>query len=484
MHRSNPADRPARKEVRCTSADYFLPHRLRSQGGACWTQRVWPLSAVLMPGLVLAMVLATVLAMVLAMVLLMVPLSATAQTAAAPVPATEADGYPALSSATSPATSPATQGVESAPWLNTFGLQTLRELRAQPGADTRSVVISPLSLVTALTLLAQGASGDTASAFQERLTAPMPLPVAAQHLAELSAALQPATTDFTLQLANGVWLAEDLALPVDGHPNFTTHLPSEFMVRVDRVDFQNPAQREVINAWFAEQTADMLPEVLEDLPGDTVMVLGNAMYLKGQWLHAFDPEATRDLPFYRDALREQPLGTVALMQRNVTAEYRETETYQALRLPFADRDFELMVILPRRGHALEDLWTTLEHPADSPMLSGAFPWQRETIQLSVPRLDLRLGGDILQPLQAMGLMNTHEYAGISQDPIQIDQVVHKTALTLDEIGVEAAAATAVTAVRSMLPVDEIVFRADHPFVLALRHVPSSTLVLLGQVVTP
>jgi len=67
----------------------------------------------------------------------------------------------------------------------------------------------------------------------------------------------------------------------------------------------------------------------------------------------------------------------------------------------------------------------------------------------------------------------------------IDKVIHKAFVEVNEIGTEAAAATAVivaeiTSVGPPIPL----FRADHPFLFLIRHNPTGSILFLGRVDNP
>ena len=72
--------------------------------------------------------------------------------------------------------------------------------------------------------------------------------------------------------------------------------------------------------------------------------------------------------------------------------------------------------------------------------------------------------------------------------LYISEVFHKTFLTLDEKGTEAAAATAVvmamaTAMREQ-PKPPIEVRVDRPFLFAIQHRPSGTCLFIGRITDP
>jgi serpin B len=74
------------------------------------------------------------------------------------------------------------------------------------------------------------------------------------------------------------------------------------------------------------------------------------------------------------------------------------------------------------------------------------------------------------------------------DYLYISEVFHKTWLSLDEKGTEAAAATAVimtygSAMR-LNPPPPIEVRVDRPFLFAIQHVPSGACLFLGRLTDP
>ena len=73
-----------------------------------------------------------------------------------------------------------------------------------------------------------------------------------------------------------------------------------------------------------------------------------------------------------------------------------------------------------------------------------------------------------------------------EDYLYISQVFHKTFISVDEKGTEAAAATAVAmrAGAAMHPEQPIEIKADRPFFYAIQHVPSGACLFVGRVTDP
>ncbi|GJN28040.1 hypothetical protein PR202_gb16135 [Eleusine coracana subsp. coracana] len=56
-----------------------------------------------------------------------------------------------------------------------------------------------------------------------------------------------------------------------------------------------------INAWVAKATRNLIIEVvyLDNITDDTVHVVANAIYFKGEWEDPFEKEVTADYEFHR-----------------------------------------------------------------------------------------------------------------------------------------------------------------------------------------
>lgn len=367
-----------------------------------------------------------------------------------------------------------TASLAAADWINLFGvrvLSALLEVSPEPNG-----VISPLSLATALTMTAQGAAGVTAAEFA-RVLGYGSAGDAAEALAGVNRRLMRSGDAMTLQQANGLWLAPDMTL----QDAFAARQQDLFGARVARVDFEQPDALQTINDWFAEHTAGMLPRVLDRLPADTRIVLGNALYMKGRWLTPFDPQHSRPAPFY---LANGTTQTVTMMAYDkVTLLYRKSPQAQSVRLPFADPDYELVVILPNPDIAAAEL--LIPPPAGGLPEAFQFTGYRPLPgHLALPRLNVQSGGDITELLMGLGLFQSQDFSQLAAEPLVFNQVVHRTALILNEEGAEAAAATAVVGVRSTRQPETFEMVVNRPFLMALNYVPEELIVFAGLIGAP
>src|SRR5262249_34835748 len=85
---------------------------------------------------------------------------------------------------------------------------------------------------------------------------------------------------------------------------------------------------------------------------NTVLVLTNAIYFKGDWVSQFKKDRTRDEPFF---LADGKQVKTPLMHQTGTFNYAETPTVQALELPYVGRNLAMIVLLPKKADGITDM---------------------------------------------------------------------------------------------------------------------------------
>lgn len=177
----------------------------------------------------------------------------------------------------------------------------------------------------------------------------------------------------------------------------------------------------------------------------------------------------------------------------------------AIQLPYKGGEVALVAFLPD-DHAdlprLEEKLTAKELAKWFEALEHAEP---RATELTLPKFKLRWGKDFAGTLRQMGaplafsdmadfsLMARLPYAG--GDPretgLTISHVIHEATVEVDERGSEASAATAefmdivISGLRRCPPPPPpFVFRADKPFLFALRDLRTGLVLFVGRYVRP
>lgn len=371
-----------------------------------------------------------------------------------------------------------------------FTIDLYKAIRDRDG----NIFCSPLNVAAALEMAALGARGETADQIQETLKLDPLGQRAPEALGALLASLQagykqsvPAGVgrSDSLWTANAVWI-DTREKPL---PDFATALRRSFQADPRAVDFaQSPqAARETINRWVEEQTRDRIKDLLspDHVKRDTAIILTSAIYFRGDWRHAFEKSATRDDQFHPSRGEAVP---VKMMNQTATLPYFENDSFQAVALPYKDGSLSMLVLLPKSAEGLNDLEASLSVETLDAATSGLRP---KRVELSLPRFSSTVEFDFRDALSEMGMplafqAGKADFSGITGSPdFSISGVIHKAFIEVDEKGTEAAAATAAVAVRSAAVLtDEIIFRADRPFLHLIRDNQTGAILFIGRVSRP
>ncbi len=367
------------------------------------------------------------------------------------------------------------------PLPDNFELALYRALAAASGNQ----FVSPYSVLSAFALLYPGARGPTAAEFTSTFGFDANVAAQVQQTRARRDALAShmGGSDFTT--ANAAWVERTMAL----RDEYARVIRDQLGATIEGVPFianQRQALR-TINAWAARETRDRIPEILTQEDPARRLVLTNAVYFKGKWQHQFSASATRDGDFFAENGTTQR----ARLMRHVTqAPYYEGEGFQAAEFAYDEGAFALSVFLPRARDGLAAFERHLMGGTLDRWLSDLERAERTRLDVTLPKVEMRTDYELSPILRDLGLRlsfsNSADFTGVTEaERLAISAVIHKTFLAIDEEGTEAAAVTAIdmraTSAMPRPEPDPIVFRADHPFFIVLRHKPSGTNLFMGRV---
>jgi len=228
---------------------------------------------------------------------------------------------------------------------NEFALELYAKLRGKEG----NLFFSPYSISTALAMAYAGAQGQT----ETQMAGTLHFPVIVKTGTELSSTLIPEKRRFAsvfgkiikdlnsrskkggyeLRVANALWGQEDYGFLGE----FLELIKTNYGGRLNEVDFVRAAEtaRKTINTWVEKETNNKIKNLIQKgvLDSMTRLVLTNAIYFKGNWARQFKEDRTMEAPF---TLAEGEKVDVAMMNQTAEFNYMETESFQALELPYVD----------------------------------------------------------------------------------------------------------------------------------------------------
>ncbi len=362
-----------------------------------------------------------------------------------------------------------------------FGDAGFDLLRAQPLED--NLVFSPLSIGHALLMARAAADDETGAAID--LTFGLPDGRSAHEAWNaLDAALVATNGTATavdesdtplVTVAGRLWPATT-ASPDQAWIDL---LAAEHGVGVEAIDVtQGEASRQRVNQWVGERTNGLIPSLLPAgfIDDNTVLVLTDAVYFKAQWRTIFGKYGPESGDFTR--LDGSTVTTSYLVDLEQPGPRGAGDGYVGAEIPYLGDDYTMLLIVPDEGRFAEirdRLSVDLVAEIDAGFTPGSY-------ELRLPEWETTSSIDLLAWLADRDIA-PGSFPAISPGAF-LGGAVHGADITVDDVGTEAAAATALGFDESGPPEPELVVAADRPFLYLVRHVDSGAVLFAGQVTDP
>jgi len=175
-----------------------------------------------------------------------------------------------------------------------------------------------------------------------------------------------------------------------------------------------------------------------------------------------------------------------MMHQTEFFDYAEKDGMQIVRLPYSTGNLEMWIALPPEN-GMSQLLEILVNEGMFYLKSDAE--QREVI-LSLPKMDVSDDNTLADALKLLGIETAFtdgaDFSGISDMPLQVDEILQKVRVQVDEHGTKAAAATAVMVkfASLMLPQEPVEMNVDRPFAFVISDSETGSVCFAGVVENP
>lgn len=365
------------------------------------------------------------------------------------------------------------------------------KLNSQMPKD-KNYMFSPLSVKMALSLLINGASGETKKEIANALGYEMYVNEAIDSLNTFSKDLierYSKTENLKLNIANSVWLNESRT-----DQNFSTDYKnkvSEFYdAEIKAVSEKNAVKD--INSWVSDKTNGKIPEIIKE--ANFAAMLVNAVYFKGAWQSEFAEDLTSAGEFtnadgktaqidfmnktswmnvYNAAMPD--LKVVELPYKNRFDSFSDDGEYLGSE-SFEDLDVSMFLLMSARDINVEE---TLSELIRNENLSSAYT------KLSVPKFKIEYSTTLKDIFKAMGIKKAFEKNAEFEKMFDagnmfVSDAIHKTYIDVNEKGTEAAAVTSIVMATSALPPEPTIIKFDKPFYFVIRDNTSGETLFMGK----
>ena len=346
-----------------------------------------------------------------------------------------------------------------------------------------SRVVSPLSVTYLMSMLANGADGET----QQQILATLgwagegiqqpslqDINDYSRMLIEKTARLDKAVT---VEIANYVAVNKEFKL----NSKFQKSVERDYKAGVESLNFTSPSTLKRINDWCNDRTHGMIPSIINELDPDAVSYLMNAIYFNGTWKDKFSKEETKQ-EMFRGYTRD--IQYVDMMHRHSEYFYADGDGYSAVSIPYGNGAFRMTVILPSEGSFLRDVMASMDGGKFQALQRSM---EKCNVDLKIPRftteVDLPLN-DIISALGAPLIFSPQaDFSQFARGDFYVSKMFQKAKIEVSEEGTKAAAVTAAIMMMSAVRPEKkrnVVFHADSPFAYIISENSTGSIYFMGQ----
>jgi len=341
----------------------------------------------------------------------------------------------------------------------------------------KNIVYSPLSIKYALSMLNEGAGGNTKKELDDLL--------GDLYLTKYE------NIDKVLSLANAVFIRDTYKKQVKDE--YIDALEDKYNAELFYDSFESADK---INGWIEEKTFDIIKNMLNDQQvqnPNLEMILVNALAIDMKWKSEFDTESTRGGNFTK---ADKNVVKAAMMSRegNSSDKYYLDDDYTALSMELKEYEgtvLEFVAIMPNNEDlktmiTADDMNSNLEK-----VLNGLHKTDKDKVlRINIPRFEYEFSISLVKDLMSLGVNDAFtmkaDFSGISKSELLVGDVLHKANIKFSEKGIKAGAATVIMlydkAMIEERKIERVVF--DKPFMYIIRDTKTGEVWFTGAVFEP
>ena len=178
-------------------------------------------------------------------------------------------------------------------------------------------------------------------------------------------------------------------------------------------------------------------------------------------------------------------GCVLMMEQTTTLPYYTDQYLQCVEMPYGNRAFSMVAILPADNMSIEQLIDYLDNTTWQNTVNNL--WEKN-IWLKLPRFKIECDIPLNEPVKNIGMRQIFHggFVNISDVPLSVSNIKQKTFVEVNEEGTEAAAVTAIEIIYTSIgPSSEpIQFFANRPFLYLIKEKSTGAILFIGRMDEP
>lgn len=339
----------------------------------------------------------------------------------------------------------------------------------------KNTLISPISVLYALGVTANGANNHTKDEFEQVIGVDMDAWNQFMYAYQKN---QPVGEKHQIKIANSLWINQKAKYELN--QNYKKNIEKNFQSEI----FQKPFEKKTvdqINEWVDTNTNHMIPSIIDELNENQIMEVINAVSFEAQWEQVYTKEDVNEADFTQE---DQSTQQIKMMYQK-EHKYIEGDNETGFIKYYADHSFAFVALLPKEGQSMEDYIAKLSGEKLDALLTQA---KDISVETGIPKFKTTDSMQLSKSLEDMGIQDAFsskkaDFSNMSEKKekgLFIGNILHKTHIVIDEKGTKAGAATSVSMEGTSLQESPEVY-LDRPFVYIIVDCKTNTPIFMGSV---
>lgn len=331
-----------------------------------------------------------------------------------------------------------------------------------------NALVSPLSVLMALSMTANGAGGETLSQMEKVLGNG----ISAQEMNEYLYTFRKSEGD-SLAIANAIWLRDDENVKVN--KDFLQTNASYYGAAANKAPFDESTVKK-INNWVREKTDGMIDGIVDRFTANDKLALLNAVCFDAKWKKPYKSAEVYEADF-TDVNKKKHRTSFMRSEEKL---FIEGDNELGFIKPY-EKDYSFVALLPNDGISIDQYLESLDGEEFMALVASATD---ERVSTVLPKFETESRFKLNNALSSMGMPDAFnekkaDFSAMGEfgDNLCIGEVAHKTFISVDELGTKAGAATAVIMATKATMMRSVVL--NRPFVYAIIDDATSIPVFIG-----
>ena len=349
--------------------------------------------------------------------------------------------------------------IEKNEGLEEFSFNLLRKTY-NPGEN---ILISPLSVTYALGMTGNGTGSETRQEFESVLGLEIDeLNDFSRNYINKINSLE----NVKFNLADSIWIDKNINL----NSEFENKILENYNAEVCKEKFNDKTVKK-INKWVDKNTNGMIPEIINELSPEDIIILINALAFEGEWE---EPYEDHQVEYGLFSNYDKTLSDVSFLTSDVNNYVSNGEACGFFR-EYSGYEYGFFALLPEKDVPVDDFVENLSGAKfDDFFQNISYDY---VVHTKIPKFEIEYGENLSGPINNMGLKSAFEpdadfslMTDEKENGIYISDIIHKTYMKVDENGTKAAAVTAVKTESAMENPEEPEYKEvilNRPFVYGI-----------------